>query len=312
MNSTTTSVTAFKEGDNRAIPHNEMDGKLRVIRYDNVDNAGPAASINSCVRDMAQWIRLQLGRGTFEGKKFFTPASSREMWNAQIAIPVSEASEKFNPTQHFSAYGLGWFLNDYQGRKVVSHGGGLDGMISRVALMPEENLGLVVLSNSETPLSTILVNKVFDVYLEVGKRDWSADYLARAKQAKAAGERAEKKLEDERAQGTRPHLALQGYAGAYAGDMYGEAKVAVENGKLVLRLVPAPAFVGDLEHWQHDTFRLKWRDSVSYAFPKGFVTFILNARGEVEEMKIEVPNPDFDFKELEFKRARDAHTSRSR
>jgi hypothetical protein len=88
--------------------------------------------------------------------------------------------------------------------------------------------------------------------------------------------------------------------------MYGEAKVVEENGRLVLRLAHSPNFVGDLEHWQYDTFRVKWREGIVYPFPKGFVTFTLNARGQVDEMKIDVPNPDFDFKELEFKRAEDS------
>ena len=105
-----------------------------------------------------------------------------------------------------------------------------------------------------------------------------------------------------RARDTKPSLALAQYAGTYGGEMYGEARVTEENGKLVLRLVPAANFVGDLEHWQYDTFRVKWRDSISYPFPRGFVTFTLNAQGRVDEMKIDVPNPDFDFKELEFKR----------
>ena len=302
MTQTTTSITAFKSTDNIASPHNELDGKMRVVRYSNVDGAGPAAALNSSVADMAQWIRLQLGRGKYEGKQFFSAKASREMWSPQTIVPFSEQSEKFNPTRHFNTYGLGWFLSDYHGRKVVSHGGGLDGMISQVAMMPEENLGLVVLTNSETQLSTIMVNKVFDVFLGVPARDWSAELLERARLAKEATKDDEKKLEQERAKDTKPSLSLQSYAGTYGGEMYGEAKVSEENGRLVLRLVPAPNFVGDLEHWQYDTFRVKWRESVSYPFPKGFVTFTLNAQGKVDEMKIDVPNPDFDFKELEFKR----------
>lgn len=52
-----------------------------------------------------------------------------------------------------------------------------------------------------------------------------------------------------------------------------------------------------------------WRDGFFYPFPKGFVTFTLNAQGKVDEMKIDVPNPDFDFTELEFKRAPEAAAS---
>jgi CubicO group peptidase (beta-lactamase class C family) len=310
MVSSNTSITAFKSAGNVATPHNEMEGKIRVIKYSNVDGAGPAASINSSVADLANWIRLQLGRGTYKGKRIFSPAVSREMWSPHTVIPISEGAERFNPTQHFNSYGLGWFLNDYHGRKVVSHGGGLDGMISRVAMMPEENLGVVILTNSETALSNILSSKVFDVFLGVPKRDWNAELLARAKRAEQSAKAEEAKLEQERASGTNPSLALDKYSGSYAGNMYGEAKITNENGKLVLRLVPAPNFVGDLEHWQYDTFRVKWRDSVSYPFPKGFVTFILNARGQVDEMKIDVANPDFDFTELEFKRAKEGRNSR--
>jgi CubicO group peptidase (beta-lactamase class C family) len=302
MTTTTTSINAFKPTGNIASPHNELDGRLRVVRYSNVDGVGPAAALNSNVAEMAQWLRLQLGRGKYQGRQFFSPAVAREMWQPQTIIPISEAAERFNPTRHFYTYGLGWFLSDYQGHKVASHGGGLDGMISQVAMMPEENLGVVVLSNSETSLPSIMVNKVFDTFLGVPKRDWSAELLARTQQAKIASAEEEKKLEDKRAKETKPSLALQQYAGTYTGEMYGDARIAEEQGRLVLRLAPAPNFVGDLEHWQYDTFRVKWRDSVSYPFPRGFVTFTLNAQGKVDEMKIDVPNPDFDFKELQFRR----------
>jgi CubicO group peptidase (beta-lactamase class C family) len=306
MTTTMTSIKAFKPGDNVATPHNEMDGKIRVIRYSMVDGIGAAGAINSNVAEMAEWLRLQLGRGKYKGKQFFSAATSHEMWTPHTVIPIGEQSERFNPTRHFNAYGLGWFLSDYHGRKVVSHGGGLDGMISQVGLMPEENLGVVILSNSETALPSLLLNKVFDVFLGVPPRDWSAELLARTKAAKEAQTNEEKKLEAERAKNTKPSLELEKYAGSYTGQMYGEAKVAKENGRLVLRLVHSPNFVGDLEHWQYDTFRVKWREGIVYPFPKGFVTFTLNARGQVDEMKIDVPNPDFDFKELEFKRAEDS------
>jgi len=304
MARTNTTFRQLMSAQNVATPHNELAGKLRVIRYDNVDNTGGAAAINSSVADMAQWLRLQLGRGTFEGRKIFSADRSREMWTPHIVVSgVSEAGERFNPTTHFNLYGLGWALADYQGRKVVSHGGGLDGMISRVALMPEENLGLVVLTNSETPLSTVVSNKVFDTFLGVPRRDWSADYLARRKSARAAEESEEKKVEAARVQNTKPSLPLEAYAGTYTGVMFGDARVAVEGGRLVVRLAPSPNFVGDLEHWHYDTFAIKWRDSIVYPFGRGFVTFTLNPQAKIDEMKIDVPNPDFDFKELEFKRA---------
>jgi len=303
MKRTVTTHTDLLYSSNVAMPHNEVDGKLRVIRYGNVDNIGAAGGIKSSVHDMAQWLRLQLGRGTFEGRKVFSTTASREMWTPHTVFSgISEQSEKFNPTRHFNLYGLGWVLSDYQGRLHVSHGGGLDGMTSQVALMPEEKLGVVVLTNSETALSTILANKVFDVFLGVRARDWSLDFLARVRDNDAASKAEKRKVELSRVPQTKLSLPLSAYAGTYTGQMFGDAKVTEEDGKLVLHFLPSPFFVGDLEHWHFDTFRVKWRDTVVYPFQKGFVTFTLNAQGRVDEMKIDVPNPDFDFKELEFKR----------
>ncbi|MGI9166945.1 MAG: serine hydrolase, partial [Pyrinomonadaceae bacterium] len=108
----------------------------------------------------------------------------------------------------------------------------LDGMTSQVAMLPEERLGVVVLTNSETPLSNIMVNKVFDEFLAVPQRDWSRDFLTRASQSGAAQRTAAKKLEDSRVPHTKTSLQLSAYAGTYTGAMYGDAKVSVENGKL--------------------------------------------------------------------------------
>ena len=118
----------------------------------------------------------------------------------------------------------------------------------------------------------------------------------------AAEQAAAKKMEDSRIPNTQLSLPLTAYTGTYGGVMYGDAKVSEESGKLVVRFVPSPLFVGDLEHWHFDTFRVKWRDSIVYPFPRGFVSFIVDNKGKVSEMKIDVVNQDFDFTELEFKR----------
>lgn len=304
MTTTNTSVTLRKPNENWAAPHVVKHGAETnsVVRYDVIDNCGGAAVINSNVAELAQWMRLQLGRGTYNGKQFFSAAQSHQMWQPNIFNFISPAAEKFNPTRHFSAYGMGWALADYQGRKVVSHGGGMTGMISQTALMPEENLGVVILTNSETGLPGWMVSKVFDVFLGVPKRDWSAEMLARTKQGEAAAKAAEAKAEATQVKGTKPSLEQSKYVGTYSSQLYGDAKITEENGKLVLQLAPAPNFIGDLEHWHYDTFRVKWRDSVRYAFPKGYVTFTLKANGQLDEMKIDCPNPDFDFTELDFRR----------
>jgi CubicO group peptidase (beta-lactamase class C family) len=302
MSRTTTTVKDLK--DNYSMPHNESGGTLRALHLGNVDGATAAAGLNSSVADVAKWLRLQLGRGKYEGKQIFSEKQSWEMWQQSTAIPISQAGAKFIPSRHFYGYGLGWFLWDYHGRKIISHGGGLDGMISETAMMPEENLGLVVLTNSETPVNVIMQNKIFDVFVNAQKRDWSAEYLTRVKAGKAAETEALTKLKASRVKNTKPSLAAKDYAGTYSGELYGDVVVAEENGKMVLRFTPSPNFVADLEHWHYDTFRIKWRPTVAYNFPPGFVTFMIDKNGKPDEIKIDQPNNDFWFYELELKRTK--------
>lgn len=303
MNATKTSVLDYKTGDNIAVPHNESGGKLRPLPQGNVDGAAGAVRINSSVADMTKWLRLQLGRGKFDGKQIFSEKQSGAMWSPVNALPVNPFPAKEAPTQMFSAYGLGWFTQDYRGRKIVQHSGGLDGMISQTAMMPSENLGLVVLTNSETSVNSIMMNKIFDVFLNAEpKRDWSAERLKRAADGKAKAAADDAKIVAARATNTKPSLALKNYAGNYVDRLYGDATVTEENGKLVLRFVQSPNFVADLEHWHYDTFQIKWRPSVSYNFSRGFITFVLNNTGAADELKIDQPNGDFWFYELHFRR----------
>jgi hypothetical protein len=262
------------------------------------------AGLNSSVADVARWLRLQLGRGKFEGKQIYSEQRANEMWQQNIFIPVNSFPAKDAPTQMFNGYGLGWFVNDYRGKKMVSHTGGLDGMITQTAMIPSENLGLVVLTNSETGAIGIMRNKIFDVFLDAPKRDWNAEALKRAQDGKTREAEEIKKVDATRVANTRPSLALKDYAGTYSGEMYGDVTVTEEDGKLVLRLAPAPNFVADLEHWHYDTFQIKWRSTVNYNFPRGWVTFTLNGQGKTEQLKIDQPNNDFWFYELELKRSK--------
>ena len=302
MKNTKLSVRDYKSGDNVAVPHNESGGRLRALPQGVVDGAAGAVRLNSSVADMSKWLRLQLGRGKFEDKQIFSREQSAAMWTPTTLLAVNPFPTKEAPTKLFSAYGLGWFLNDYRGRKVVSHSGGLDGMISQTAMMPEENLGLVVLTNNETGVVSILRNKIFDVFTNAPKRDWNAESLERARENKIKEQEADAKIVAARVPNTKPSLPLKDYAGNYIDQLYGDATVTEENGKLVLRFVQSPNFVADLEHWHYETFQIKWRPSVAYNFPRGFVTFTIDKNGKTDEMKIDQPNNDFWFYELKFRR----------
>jgi CubicO group peptidase (beta-lactamase class C family) len=301
MTTTITTHRDIRPDGNVAIPHNEYQGKLRVIQHYENDNMAAAGGIITSVHEMAQWIRLQLGRGTFQGQKIFSPAASRAMWSPHTFLPVAPQAEERQPATHFQAYGLGWRLNDYAGRKVVSHGGGIDGMTSQIMLVPEERLGVMVVTNSETPASGAIARQAVDIFLGAPERDWSAELLKSREEGRKASEEAEKKIEAERAKGTAPSLPLEAYAGTYASDLYGETALSVEGGRLVMTFHPTKNLIGDLDHWHFDTFRISIRP-MNYPFGKGFVTFRLNSKGKVESLEVDIPNPDFNFKELDLRK----------
>ena len=291
-------------GDNAAMPHNESGGPLRVLPHGNVNAGYGAVALNSSVSDLSKWIRLQLGRGKFEGKQIFSQQQSWQIWQPYLAQQISETSTKTNPTRHFSGVAMGWFVYDYHGRKIINHSGGLDGMLSYTVLIPEENLGFVVLTNSESPAFAVMMSKIRDVFVNAPKRDWNAEAVENAKRNKTQAEEKRKADDAARAMNTKPSLPLASYAGTYADNLYGDITISDENGRLVMRFSRSPNFVADLAHWNYDTFEIKWRPSVAYNFPRGWVTFTINRSGKTEELKIDQPNNDFWFYELTPKRVK--------
>jgi CubicO group peptidase (beta-lactamase class C family) len=282
MTVSNTSTLALRGQENVATPHAEIDDKIRPIAYRNIDNIAPAGSINSNVLEMAQWVRLHLNEGVYAGDTILSREVAQEMHTPQTIIPREGAWATEAPESHFLTYGMGWILQDYLGRKVVQHGGNIDGMHALVGMMPEEELGVVILTNLSNGLTYALMHRIFDAYLGAPATDWSARLLAKSDSLEAAGEKQQRKFKEARVTGTTPSLALGKYAGTYRNEMYGDATITLENGHLVLRR--GPSFVGDLEHWHYDTFQGVWRDP---AMGKAFVTFALDAMGKAAEVEIQ-------------------------
>jgi CubicO group peptidase (beta-lactamase class C family) len=292
MTHSSTSIRALPEEGNVATPHREEEedtGTYRPIAWRNVDNLGGAGAINSTVRDMAQWLRMHLNEGRYVGQSLFEPATLEEMYAAQTVIPVSDDYKKLHPTTHFRAYGLGWFLQDHRGVKVVQHSGSLDGMRARVGLIPERDLGAVLFTNApESDLLEGLLFRIFDRYLDAERsgaepplRDWSALLYEQEQEDEAEAQARRDSLRAERVEGTEPTLPRARYTGTYTHDAYGTARVTLEGGRLVLHV--GPQFTGTLRNWHYDTFRTAWRDPT---ISKNLVTFVLGADGTVDVMKV--------------------------
>lgn len=282
MNETVTSVRDLIGKPNVAQPHALVDKKIVPIPYRNVDNIGGAGSMNSNARDMAQWVRLQLANGRYGGRQLISPAAMREMRLPHTIIQLDTLAERINPATHFRAYGLGWFMEDYRGRKAISHPGNLDGMSSVVGMMPEENIGVVILVNmNQVALPTAIMRRLWDMHLGGTPGDWSAVFLRLRRDAIARSDSVERKTAADRIGGTRPSLALQNYAGTYSDSLYGQISIRVEDNKLIADA--GPSWVGDVAHWHYDTFRITWRDPM---MGRSFATFAIGPSAKVETMRL--------------------------
>lgn len=297
MNDSTTTVAAFRPGTNFATPHSEVEGKLTPIVAAQIDNVAPAGAINASVTDMAKWMIVQLAGGQLPGgdKRLFSEKVGREMWSPQTILPVGEPPTALAALRtNFAAYGLGWVLRDYRGRKYASHTGGLPGYVSQVGLIPEAKLGVVLLTNQEaTGILASVVDRILDCYLTDKQTDWTTVFHDLVEKQRAQAADVEKKHSSERNTASKPSLALEKYAGNYSDAWYGDITISNEPKGLVMRFSHSPALTGDLEHWQYDTFVAHWRDRSLAA--DAFVTFSLNPDGTISQVKMVPVSPLTDF-----------------
>jgi CubicO group peptidase (beta-lactamase class C family) len=283
MRESNTSVKRLAGNANVATPHVTVDDSVVAVPYRDIDNIAPAGSINSNVVDMAQWVRLQLGEGKYAGKQLVTTGNMKQMHTPHTVIRLEGGWGLMFPEAHLMSYGLGWFMNDYKGKLAVHHGGNIDGMSALVAMLPEEKMGAVILTNMNgTPLPSVIVHRIFDDQLGLPPTDFSADLLAKYDALQKQGREAVAKREAQRVAGTRPSLPLEKYAGTYSDSMYGDAVVKYANG--TLRIEYGPAFQGELEHWHYDTFRAAWEGPTQ---GKAFVTFSIDGSATVAEAQVE-------------------------
>ena len=284
MTATNTSTKALVGKPNVASPHAELNDTVRAVPYRNIDNIGPAGSINSNVVDMAQWVRLHLNDGELDGTRLLSSAVVQQMQTPTTIIPLEGVTARLASEANFQSYGMGWFLQDHRGRKIVHHGGNIDGMSALVAMLPSEKAGLVILTNlNGTSLPTALMYRVFDAWLGAPAKDWSGEMHAALKPLLDQAKAQQKKVEADRVKGTSPSHALADYTGKYLDpdSLYGQAEIRLEGGGL---MASYGVFQGPLEHWHYDTFRGSWTDPMA---GKSLLTFNFADDGKVSEVRIQ-------------------------
>lgn len=294
MSNSTVTNSVINANTNTATPH--LEGKVQD--FINYDNSGPAASINSCVDDMLKWAKFWINEGMVDSIRLLSIDSYNTITSPYMSI--SAGNRKEIGGTHFIATGLGWFLSDYAGRKVLAHGGGLPGFLSRIAIVPEDSLGIVVFQNDMHPVYRDITRKILDLFLT----DKNVDYVGRSWEREKEREEWEKRRNEEkessRIKNTNPSYELEKYQGSYFDKMYGDAEIKFANGELTLVLLPTrKLFISKMTHWHFDTFKIKFADEF---LPEGFVTFNKNSKGEITDFTIDLPNPDFHFYNLKFEK----------
>jgi CubicO group peptidase (beta-lactamase class C family) len=311
MTTTTTSLAENAGNPNVANAHSKIDGKIAAVKAMPVPNAVGAVGINTNAEDIARWMNVLLAGGSLgkdangNEQRLFSAKQAREMWTAQTPMRIAEPNPKLAGTRaNFAAYGLGFQLRDWQGKLLALHSGALQGFYSKVVLVPEAKLGIAILTNAESGGSlNALQYQLVDRYLNpAAGTDWIAAVAAvenenhAKEQARLATTRAA------RAGKSQPSLARKAYDGDYQDPWYGLATIKHAGGKQLLTFARTPDLTGELEHFQHDTFIVRWKERNFNA--DAYVTFALNPDGSIERMKMQPISTEtdfsYDFQDLNF------------
>lgn len=271
-------------GDQRAIP--ESDQLPQV--------SAPAGLLAISANDMAKWLRLQLDRGALPGgKRLFSEASAKEMWTPQVIEPITPLpGDLVSATPNFQLYALGWEVRDYAGAKIVWHSGGVFGYVTSVVLIPEKNVGFMVVINSEDSHVRLgLMYDLLDHYLGRPAQDWTARFSA-FRQQRIDGALKAIAATRSTASGVRPSLPLGSYAGRYRDAMYGDVVVAPAGDVLTLDFTRTPGMKGRLEPFQYNSFIVRF---VNPNIEPAYVNFGIDGDGKVSGITMKPVSPVADF-----------------
>lgn len=287
--------SSAEHGGNVATTHAEIDGKVRVVKPFASDNTNPAGGINSNAEDMARWMIVQLDSGRIAGHgRLFSPRTARQLWTPVTPISIGTTAPELAPLQaNFMGYALGFNVRDYRGYKLVSHTGGLPGYLSQVMMIPALKLGVCVLTNQESGAAFNSISlHVLDRFLDA-RHDWLGAFRTLVARADSVMSLREESIASSRNSKSRPSLPLERYAGTYRDAWYGDIAIEQQGRKMIIRFTKTPALVGDLEHWQYDTFVARWHDRELRA--DAFVTFSLDPDGNIVQATMKAVSPQTDF-----------------
>lgn len=250
----------FKTADNVAVPHTIVDNNIVAIPIPDIDNLGPAGSISSSVKDMSNWIIAQLNNGWFEGEEIIPVSVIKR--TRQPASIITRITHPVN-SQHYRLYALGWQLEDYEGRELIQHTGGVNGFVTSVTLMPEENLGIVVLTNTdENSFFAALKWEIMDAFLGLPYGNYSGTYYKMFNEAREKEENRITQLRDSVNLNLTTTLPVKEYAGKYIHDVYGYIDLTNDDGTLEMSFEHHSNLKGRLESLGENRFLCTYSDPI--------------------------------------------------
>ena len=311
MDNSYASLAYINDKSNVASPHLNKDQKLSLTdpeQWDPKKINGAAGGIYSNVNDIANWMLVNLNKGKYGanlGKQLFTEASQREIWKIHTTTNVNR-NPRYN--SHFAGYGLGWGLTDVNGNMVVSHTGGLIGMLSKTILVPDLNLGIIVLTNTYLDgagVFSAVTQTILDKYLGLDNFDWTTTYVNRLKQGGNEADEVVAKILATLEAANKTIVDLTNYTGVYKDPWFGKIEIYEKENKLWFKSLRSPKLSGQMQYYQANTFVVKWTAS-SLTDADAFVMFQLDEDGVAQGFKMKGISPaidfSFDFQDLDLTR----------
>ena len=231
-----------------ALPYEVKKDVITEVPFHIIDQIGPAGSINSSVDDMSRYLIFQLGKGKVGDKQLVSEARLLDMHAPQTIISSPEKYKELGAP----SYGQCWVVTAYRGHKLVWHNGGIDGFNAQLAMLPNDNLGLVVLTNiGGSPLPDLIQYNVFDQLLGLDTVDWTKRMRDARDERKKTEEEEKKKGDPNRKQGTHPSHDLPAYVGVYENPAYGTLKVESKGNGFTVSINKLSV---NVEHYHYDIF----------------------------------------------------------
>lgn len=252
MKSTLMLSDEIRNAENVATPHSFVDRRLTKIPIMNIDNLGPAGSMSSSAKDMAKWLQALISNGKVGNKQLINARIIKEIKRPYTIMGIDNRDDQIT---HFYLYGLGLLVNDCNGKLLYYHDGGLNGYLSSVMVIPEDQLGIVVLTNNDNNnFYEDLAKEIRNAFLGLPHKGYSYKSLEKFNKKKIVEQANIDSLKNIVGQLNKPELNFNSYCGKYSNEIYGDIEVKQHNEKLLIKFSNHPDLVGELEYIKNNVF----------------------------------------------------------